>query len=285
MVGTIAMSIDSAVLKLVVTPALIAAASLAGRRWGQAVSGWFVGLPLTSGPVAFFLAIDQSPSFAAAAASGSLAGATAEAAFCVAYGRAAARWRWPAALAVACAAFAAAAVGIQRLSLPLIAMTPITLSTLIVALRLMPVGSEVPGAIAPPSWDIPARMVIATALVFAITAAAPAVGPRASGVLASFPVYAAILTIFAHRSGADPALRVLRGLLIGLFAFAGFFVVLGASLEPLGVGLAFGAAALAALVIQAVSYRWGIAGPSSATRRPRARTGDVARASRRWRSR
>jgi len=31
-------------LKLVLTPALIAAASLAGRRWGHAVSGWLVGL-------------------------------------------------------------------------------------------------------------------------------------------------------------------------------------------------------------------------------------------------
>jgi O-antigen/teichoic acid export membrane protein len=51
------------VLKLVLTPLLIAAASLARRRWGHAVSGWLLGLPLTSGPVAFFLAIERGASF------------------------------------------------------------------------------------------------------------------------------------------------------------------------------------------------------------------------------
>jgi len=255
------MAIDSAALKLVVTPALIAAASFAGRRWGQAVSGWFVGLPLTSGPIAFFLAVDQGASFAAAAASGSLAGAAAETAFCVAYARAAARWRWPLALAAACLAFGAVAALIQRLDLPLIALAPAALAVLGIALGLMPEGSELRTPIPPPRWDIPARMVIATALVFAITGAAPTLGPRVSGVLASFPVYAAILTVFAHRSGADPALRVLKGLLLGLFAFAGFFVVLGASLERLGVAAAFGAAIFAALSIQAASYRLAIASP------------------------
>jgi hypothetical protein len=45
------------------------------------VSGWFVGLPLTSGPVALFLALDHGATFASGAALGSLAGAMAEAAF------------------------------------------------------------------------------------------------------------------------------------------------------------------------------------------------------------
>src|SRR5712692_6527915 len=58
---------ESLTLKLVVTPALIGAASLAGRRWGQGVSGWIVGLPLTSGPVAFFLVVDHGAAFAVAA--------------------------------------------------------------------------------------------------------------------------------------------------------------------------------------------------------------------------
>ena len=62
------------VWKLVLTPALIAAASLAGRRWGHAVSGWLVGLPLTSGPVALFLALERGTTFAADASLGSLAG-------------------------------------------------------------------------------------------------------------------------------------------------------------------------------------------------------------------
>jgi hypothetical protein len=61
-------------VKLVPTPLVVLAASLAARRWGDVVGGWLVGLPLTSGPVALFLARERGPAFAADAAAGSLAG-------------------------------------------------------------------------------------------------------------------------------------------------------------------------------------------------------------------
>ncbi len=54
-------------LKLLLVPTFIGIVSLAGRRWGPTVSGWLVGLPLTSGPVAFFLALEQGNVFAAQA--------------------------------------------------------------------------------------------------------------------------------------------------------------------------------------------------------------------------
>ena len=41
--------------KLLLTPVIIGLVSLAGRRWGPAVSGWLVGLPLTSAPVVLFM--------------------------------------------------------------------------------------------------------------------------------------------------------------------------------------------------------------------------------------
>ena len=55
--------------KVVLTPLFIAAVTLAGRRWGPAVGGWLAGLPLTSGPVSVFLALEQGPGFAARASS------------------------------------------------------------------------------------------------------------------------------------------------------------------------------------------------------------------------
>src|SRR5256885_13738533 len=60
--------------KLLLTPLLIAAVTLAGRRWGPAVGGWLAGLPLTSRPVSVFLALEQGPGVAARAAVGALAG-------------------------------------------------------------------------------------------------------------------------------------------------------------------------------------------------------------------
>src|SRR2546422_11343874 len=69
--------------KLVLTPLLIAAVTLAGRRWGPAVGGWLAGLPLTSGPVSVFLALEQGPGFAARAAVGTLAGLGGGGCFCL----------------------------------------------------------------------------------------------------------------------------------------------------------------------------------------------------------
>jgi hypothetical protein len=242
----------SLVLKLVATPLLIAGASLAGRRWGQAVGGWLVGLPLTSGPVAFFLAVDHGAGFTAGAAVGSLAGALAEAAFCVAYGHLARRGRGVA-LAAASGAFAVVGLVLQQTAPPLGPLTGVVLAALAVALVLMPAGFAPARATAPPRWDVPARMIITTALVVGLTAAAPMVGPRGTGLLATFPLYAAILTVFAHAAGPGPAIQVLRGLLLGLFSFAAFFVALATLLERVSLAAAFVVATGVALAVQAAS--------------------------------
>jgi hypothetical protein len=257
-------AIDTLVLKLVLTPLLIAGASLAGRRWGQSIGGWLVGLPLTSGPVAFFLAVERGAGFAAAAAVGSLAGAIAEAAFCLAYGWTATRG-WVAATVTATLAFAVVALALQWLAWPSVALAATVGAVLVVTLRLLPrlAGGAAPPS--PPRWDLPARMVLTTALVIVLTGLAPTLGPRLSGVLATFPVYAAILTVFAHRAGPAPAVRVLRGLLLGLFSFGAFFLVLGAVIEDLGLAGGFAAATAAALVVQAASLAFVVRpGPARA---------------------
>jgi len=97
-------------------------------------------------------------------------------------------------------------------------------------------------------------MAVTTALVLGLTGLAQALGPRLAGLLATFPLYATVLTVFAHRlEGPNPAVEVLRGLLLGLFSFAGFFVVLGGLIERVGVAPAFAAAGALALLVQAAS--------------------------------
>jgi hypothetical protein len=248
------MPIDTFALKVVVTPLLIAGASLAGRRWGQSVSGWLVGLPLTSGPVAFFLALEHGIDFAVAASLGSLTASVGETAFCVAYGHIARRSSWVVTLACACVAFTVATLAVQAVPLSLVPLALGAMAILALARLVMPRGSEAAAAAPLPRWDIPARLVITTALVVLLTEAAPIVGPRVSGVLATFPLYAAIMTVFAHRlQGVGPGIRVLHGLLLGLFAFCGFFLVLGVTLPRTGLGAAFTAAIVAALAIQGAS--------------------------------
>ncbi len=141
---------DILVLKLALTPMLIAAASLAGRRWGPGVSGCLVGLPLTSGPVTFLLALSEGTGFAAATA----------------------------------------------------------------------------------------------------------LGPRLTGLLSPYPVFATVLAIFAHHlQGPRSAVSVMRGTLLGLFGFAGFFLVLSALIESAGIAPAFTAAVAVSLALQ-VSSLW-----------------------------
>ncbi len=125
---------------------------------------------------------------------------------------------------------------------------------LALAMLLMPRGAEAWRPSPPPRWDIPARMVVATTLVLALTAAAATLGSRLSGLLATFPVYAGILAVFAHgREGPGPATRALRGLLAGLFGFGAFFVVLAATIEPFGTVRAFVGATVVTLTLQAAA--------------------------------
>lgn len=94
-------------LKVALTPALIAAATVLGRRFGQSFSGWLVGFPFTSAPVSLFLALEQGHAFAAAAAVGSVAGVLPQTAFALAYGRSRS-FGWGVALLFGTAAFAVA---------------------------------------------------------------------------------------------------------------------------------------------------------------------------------
>ena len=243
---------DRLLLKLVVTPVLISSASLAGRRWGETVSGWFIGLPLGSGPVCFFLALEQGSEFAAAAARGCVAGTAAESGFCLAYVWAARRAGWPMSIASGTVAFAAVAAALQVAAPPLALLAPLAYAALLAGLALMPrlVGRAAPLP-APPPWDLPARMALATALVLALTALGPLLGGRLSGLLATYPLFGAVLAGFAHRlSGPANAERVLRGMLIGLFGNTGFFQVIGLTIAGAGIAVAFAVATALALTVQ-----------------------------------
>ena len=255
-------------LKLVLTPILVGAASLAGRRWGSGLGGWLIGIPFTSGPIVLFLALDLGQDFAARAAASVMAGAISQAAFCLAYAWTAQRRRWALSLIAATAGFAVVTVVLRAAALSGPGSFVVIILVLVVSLFLMPQSSaslspsrragDLPmNGEAFPGWDLPARMIVATAFVVALTTIAPLLGARLAGLLAPFPLYGSVLAAFAHRiQGAGPAVAVVRGLLLGLFAFSSFFFVL-ALLLPRGVALAFACAIVAALVVHGLSLLIG----------------------------
>jgi hypothetical protein len=241
-------------VKAVVTPLLIGGASLAGRRWGHEVGGWLVALPLTSGPVAFFLATDHGTGFAGRAAIGMLAGTISQVAFALAY-RTVARRGWVAPFAAGCAAFAATTVALAYLhwsALPTFALVITALAAGYALTRRPDRSAQTLAAVGnPPRWDIPLRMVVATAVVLAITALAPIIGAHLAGLLSPFPVFGVVLAVFTHHThGPGGATAVLDGLVMGLAAPTVFFLVLALALPSLGL-LSFAVATLAALITQA----------------------------------
>lgn len=264
---------------------MIALVTLAGRRWGQTVSGTLVGLPLVSGPVTLFLALDHGTGFAAATGIGILLGTISTAIYCLVYAWLAERWPWGWTLLAGISAFmTATAVLLGIAAIPVGAAVALAVSALSLALWRFPAHPISIVMARAPWWDLPTRMSIATGILVLLTTAAPVLGPHLSGLLAPFPVFITILTTFAHRqqpegelagpvasarfagnpaAGAGAARQVLHGSLRGMFAFVAFFGIIGFALPAWGIPLTFLLATCAALITQGMALRTSYANHTS----------------------
>ena len=109
-----------------------------GRKWGHAVSGWIVGMPLTSGPVIFFVALSHDVTFAANAALGVISGGLSLVAYALTYAWLATRFRWYIALTGGFLVFALTTTFLQNITFPLIPIFLAVCSAIVLGLRLMP---------------------------------------------------------------------------------------------------------------------------------------------------
>jgi len=227
-------------LKLVLVPTFIGAVSLAGRRWGTTVSGWLIGLPLTSGPVVFFLALEQGNIFAFKASQGIMLGIVSVYVFCLTYSRTATHLRWFQSTLAGFTGFFACTALLEGVSLPLSVEFGFAVLVLLACLLLMPrVGADRAPA-GGMRFELLARMVSATALVIALTAVAPLLGPQLTGLLSPFPVYATTLGVFTHRSqGGEEAVKLLRGVVVGSLTFTVFFLVVALTIVSWGLAASF----------------------------------------------
>jgi hypothetical protein len=254
-------------LKLLLTPLLNTAATLAGRKWGPRISGWLIGFPFTSGSVSVILALQNGPEFAARAAVGMLGGAASVCVFCLAYSATARRRNWLFSAVIAILAFLLATLVWNSFTLSLLPTFILVMIVDGLVVRLIPARAVAAAPAQRPPWDLQARMLMAAAFVVMLTALASHMGPQLSGLITPFPIFASVLAPFAHRQqGADAATQVLRGLATGLFGFAGFFLVVGALLPSTGIVWTYALAALVAVVFNGVSWqatRQGSAAPQA----------------------
>jgi hypothetical protein len=244
------------VLRIVLVPLLIAAVTLATRRWGHRVGAFVTALPAVAGPTLLFYAIQQGASFAADAARGALLGLVGVAAFCLVYARASTRFHWSLCLLLGWVSFAIVTVLMYRVHVGPIAAFLIAVATLIGARALLPTHGPVPPASGTPRWDLPLRMLSAAGLVFTLTAAADRLGSSVSGILTPFPVATAILAGFTHaQRGSAACVEFLRTYTPGLCGFGVFCVTLALTLTRLPIAASFVVALATQLVLQTALFR------------------------------
>jgi hypothetical protein len=243
-------------VKVVGTPLFVAGATLAGRRFGAGVSGWLIGAPVNSAPIALFIALGHGAAFGAVAAKATMAGATSQVAFALAYCLAARRFGWLQAVLSGSAAFALSTIVLRSLfGLPLLLLFALVAGAVLAGLAILPDRPDKPPAAATPGrWDIPARVILASTFILLVSASVSWVGPVLAGLLSPYPMIGAILAVFAHRlAGPAEAAQVWRGLVAGMFGFSGFFLALGLLLEPAGILVAFAVATLTCAAVQRLS--------------------------------
>ena len=243
-------------LKLVLVPIFIGAVSLAGQRWGSTVSGWLIGLPFTSGPVAFFLALEEGDVFASKASVGIMLGIVSVFVFCLAYSRSAIRLGWFQSTLAGFTAFLLSTYLLDTIVLPVSIGLVLALLVLAASFSLMPRVGSGRASVGGMRWELPARMVSATALVFLITGVAQVLGPQLTGLLTPFPIYATTLAVFTHRSqGGEEAVKLLRGVIMGSLTFIFFFLIVSLTIVAWGVGASFLMAIGASFVTHTTSLR------------------------------
>lgn len=244
------------VLKLILTPILMVSLTLAGKKWGQTVSGMFAGLPLNSGPISFLFALQYGTSFAAQAAVGSMGGMIAVAMFALVYATLSRRASWFASVIAAEIAYFAIIYLLNVLSLPLLPTIVISCLALGLVLWLMPPRTGTLPPLQLGKWDLPARILTATLFVLILTALGEILGPQLGGLASTFPIFATVLSVFAHRQqGPEAANHWLRGAVVGMYATVAFYVVVGGFVTMLPIGVTYALAVVAALGVNGAALR------------------------------
>jgi hypothetical protein len=242
------------VLTLLVAPALVGAATLAARRWGQWLGGLVSAFPAIAFAVLLIDAHERGVEFAARAASSTLLGLVTLSAFVVVFGHVAVRGGPGVALVAGWAAVGVSAAGIGGAEFGTSASFAIATGSLTMAYVALPRASDRAASPPPLPYEIPLRMVATAGLVAVLSAAAAELGPHAGGILTALPVLASILAVFTLAQHGAPALHdLLRGMVSGMAAFVVFCALVAVLVQPAGIAAAFAAAVVGALAAQAAA--------------------------------
>lgn len=225
---------------------VMAGARLGGRR----VAGVLAALPTITGPTLAWTAAEHGTPFAVHAAIGSVATCAALAMFALAYVHASRRFGPLVSLACGLAAAALATVPAQEVAELLPSALMLALGASVLAWVGLPARcAAASGALraSRPPW---LAALAVGALTTIATTLGPALGPFATGLIASLPLVSGPIAIAEHASaGRHASTEFLRGYVLGLFgkaAFGALFALFAPCIGPLPA-LALAVAAACAL--------------------------------------
>jgi hypothetical protein len=240
-------------IKLVSVPIFILTISVIAHKWGPSIGGIILGLPLTSGPVLFFLALEQGTNFAAASALGTLIGLISLSVSCIVFSWLSFRLGWLASLIGCCVTFFTMTLTLNFISSPGVLSFVGVVAFLVLICLIFPSGVSASCSREFPRWEIPVRMIAATGLVLLITGAASILGPHLSGLLTPFPVYATIMGLFILKSeGPEVSALFLRGVMIGCLTTSVFLFLIASFIVSLGLIGIFGLAVVVVIAMHSV---------------------------------
>jgi hypothetical protein len=227
----------AALLRGVITAAVLAAVLLVLRRGGPRLAGLVAAVPVILAPALFWIGYDLGAASAAAAALAALYATGLTALLALAYGQAARRFGTPlACLAVALSAVAALGLLAGPLAASAIGATAFTALAIALALRWMP---RQHGAASPRRagrYDFAFTLAVSAVATAVISALAPHLPAQWCGLIAAIPVVGITTMGLLHKRAEHAALGAfLRAYVSGTAAKAVFLLGLTVALVPLGL--------------------------------------------------
>jgi hypothetical protein len=239
------------VLRIIIGPLGVLVGTVAQRRLGPAVGGLVIGLPLTSLPLLWLVALQRGGSFTGSMTNAILIGSISEGFVLWAYAKMTTRCTPMVALLGALGVFAVSvsAIGIFHFSAVIAGL--LSSAGLVLALRCWP-ESSTDVVVQNVRSRLALRVIAATVFTIVLVSMAGKLGAVLSGLVDALPMTTMLMAFMTHQEqGPDATSQFIRGVLRGSFSWVISTVVLAGVLATGHVMLAFGLSLLTALLVQA----------------------------------
>lgn len=223
--------------KVAAAVVIVVTASRATERAGPFLGSMIATLPVSTGPVYAFLAMDHDAQFISASALMGLAGVSATVAFIAAHAVVAQRFSTPVSLLAATACWFIVALALQLRTwgrVEACVLFAVCFALAIRVLRRFVVEIKAP-AMPRVRFDLALRASLVACVVIATTFAGNSIGPDATGVLATYPVVmTSLVLILQPRWGGPFTASLLVSALKGLIGFGIALGVLHLAADRIG---------------------------------------------------